>query len=123
MIVIMGGCFGSGQPAREPVKTEKISKLEEVDFIKSKLKVTRDRIDNLTSQYQAELDSVNQEIEREKETGLKNKPKALYLLKQRKDFQEQIGNLTTRKQVVSKTLSSLAQQQLDQQVYSRLGRW
>lgn len=54
---------------------------------------------------------------------MKNKARAVYLLKQRKDFEEQVSNLNTRKQAVIKTLNLLAQQQMDLDVFIELFRW
>ena len=65
------GCFGSSNEAKQPLQAPKVrqeekpipppkvSKLEEIDLIKGKLKGTRDKIDNLVSQHERELASID----------------------------------------------------------------
>lgn len=48
----MGGCFGSHSQVKQPVQEQKVSRTEEVDRVKSGLKVTRDKIDNLINQHE-----------------------------------------------------------------------
>ena len=62
------------------------------------------------------MDLIDKEIQVEKNNGLTNKKKAIYLLKQRKHFQQNIENLQTRMQVLVKTLSTLNQQNLDKEI-------
>lgn len=90
--------------------------VSQFDLIKARLKSTRDKIYILIGREETEMELVDKEIQVEKNNGLKNKKKAVYLLKQRKHFQENIENLQTRMQVLVKTLSSLNQQNMDKEI-------
>lgn len=67
----MGQCYGKGQERKEqggrrdiqrgpvPLPVQKVTKVEEIDFVKANLKTTRDKIDNLINQHEREIDSIN----------------------------------------------------------------
>ena len=49
----MGGCFGSGPTGKESADSfGKTTRVEEIDFIKGKLKGSRDKIDHLMNQHE-----------------------------------------------------------------------
>lgn len=73
-----------------------LTSVEQVDLVKSRLKATRDRINNLRSRYESELQALHSLLEMEKSKGLPDKARAKYLLREEKLYRTNLNNLFTR---------------------------
>lgn len=115
-------CFGSNAQ-QEDKKVEKLetkpNRVQEVDIVKSKLKVVRDKIQTAVNRKEIEREELSKEIRVRYERN-KNKKELLPLLSTKKEIDTFISNTETRLQAINKSLRDVEMQQMDANVNSCL---
>lgn len=110
----MGGWF-SKPPNKEPTKSKAQQQVSEADIVKSKIKLSRDRVNNIVKAKNNDISKIDEKIKDQltiyQETG--NKKKLLPLLKVKKDLENFIESAEVRIKLLNEKLSEVEMQQVN----------
>lgn len=122
----MGSFFSrkkNNENNKQPVaKSKAQEQVQNVDVVKSKLKISRDKVNNMVKAKNADIMQINGKIKEQlpefQQTG--NKKKLMPLLKAKKDLQTFVENAEVRVKLLNEKLSEVEMQQVNAEVYYRV---
>lgn len=117
----MGNLFSKKKeekPVASVTKSKAQEQVQNVDVVKSKLKISRDKVSNIIKAKNLDIQRVDQKIKQQlpayQETG--NKRKIVPLLKAKKDLEAFVDNADVRIKLLNEKLSEVEMQQVNADV-------
>lgn len=121
----MGGWFSKPKEPKstqEPTKSKAQQQISEADIVKSKIKISRDRVNNIVKAKNNDISKIDEKIKDQlaiyQETG--SKKKLLPLLRVKKDLENFIETAEVRIKLLNEKLSEVEIQQINVDVTNTL---
>ncbi len=117
----MGNLFSKKKqqkPDASVTKSKAQEQVQNVDVVKSKLKISRDKVNNIIKAKNLDIKRIDEKIQQQlpayQETG--NKKKIVPLLKAKKDLETFVDNADVRIKLLNEKLSEVEMQQVNADV-------